>query len=43
LKRQGRVKFAVPAVYSRESKAYRIVCAILDKIKADNELTVLSR
>lgn len=42
LKRQGRVKFAVPAIYTVESKAYRIVCTIIDKIKADCELERLS-
>lgn len=35
LKREGRVRFSVPAIYSRDSKAYRVVTAIIDKIKAD--------
>ncbi len=35
LKRQGRVRFVAPAVYTRESKAFKIVCAIIDKIRAD--------
>lgn len=35
LKRQGRVRFTVPAVYTKESKAYKVTCAIIDKIKAD--------
>ena len=35
LKRQGRVKFVAPAVYTPESKAYKLVCAIIDKIHAD--------
>ena len=43
LKRQGRVKFAVPAKYTVGSKAYRIVCAIIDKIKADYDLELLSK
>ena len=42
LKRQGRVAFAVPAVYTRESSAYRVVTAIIDKIKADWVLSRLS-
>ena len=35
LKRQGRVRFVAPAVYTPESKAYKLVCAIIDKIYAD--------
>ncbi len=35
LKRQGRVKFAVPAVYTKDSDVFKVVCAIIDKIKAD--------
>lgn len=42
LKRQGRVKFITPAVYTADSRAYRVVCAIIDKIKADWELARLS-
>lgn len=43
LKRQGRVNFTCPAVYSKESRAYRLVCAIIDKIKADSTLRELER
>ncbi len=43
LKRQGRVAFAVPAVYTSESPAYRVVTAIIDKIKADWVLSRLSK
>ena len=43
LKRQGRVAFATPAVYTADSKAFKIVCAIIDKIKADTELQRLTR
>lgn len=43
LKRQGRVAFATPAIYTSDSRAYKIVCAIIDKIKADSELQRLSR
>ena len=43
LLRQGRVNFISPASYSRDSRTFRVVCAIIDKIKADNELKLLSR
>ena len=42
LKRQGRVRFAVPAVYTKDSEAFRVVCAIIDKIKAESELQDLA-
>ncbi|MBQ7195624.1 MAG: haloacid dehalogenase-like hydrolase [Bacteroidales bacterium] len=35
LKKQGRVNFTAPAVYTSESPAFALVCAIIDKIKAD--------
>jgi len=38
LQRQGRVKYTVPAVYTEGSRAYQVVCAIIDKIKADSVL-----
>lgn len=38
LKRQGRVRFVAPAVYTAESRAYKIVRAIIDKIHADSVL-----
>ena len=43
LLRQGRVNFITPANYTRDSRTFRLVCAIIDKIKADNELKLLSR
>ncbi len=43
LKRQGRVGFAVPAVYTADAPAYRVVTAIIDKIKADWVLSRLSK
>lgn len=43
LKRQGRVAFATPAVFTKDSPNYRVVCAIIDKIKADYELQLLAR
>ena len=43
LLRQGRVNFITPASYSKDSRTFRLVCAIIDKIKADNELRQFSR
>ena len=43
LKRQGRVQFAVPAVYTAGSLAFQVVCAIIDKVKADCVLRSLSK
>lgn len=43
LRKQGRVNFITPAVYTKESRAYRLVCAIIDKIKAESELKYLAR
>lgn len=43
MQKQGRVSFVAPACYTRGSKVYRIVCSIIDKIKADDELKALAR
>lgn len=43
LLRQGRVRFITPANYTRDSRTYRIVTAIIDKIKVESELAYLSR
>lgn len=43
LQRQGRVNFITPANYSKDSRAYKIVCLIIDKIKAEHELIQLSK
>lgn len=43
LKRQGRVRFAVPARYTPDSEAFEVVCAIIDKIAADTRIAALSR
>ena len=43
LKRQGRVAFATPAVYTKDSRAYQVVCAIIDKIHADYVVDRLSK
>lgn len=38
LKRQGRVKYTAPADYTEGSRIYKLICAIIDKIKADYAL-----
>ena len=43
LKRQGRVEFATPADYTAGSHTFQVVCAIIDKIRADFELERLAR
>jgi len=43
LLRQGRANFITPACFTRESRTFKLVCAIIDKIKADNELRQFSR
>jgi len=43
LRRQGRVNFVAPTTYTKDSRAYRIVCAIIDKIKADSVLQNYSK
>ena len=42
LKRQGRVSFTAPADYRQDSRTFKVVCAIIDKIKADYELKLLA-
>ncbi len=42
LKRQGRANFIAPADYRKESRTFQVVCAIIDKIKADYELSRLA-
>ena len=42
LKRQGRVNFVTPAVYTKDSRTFHVVCAIIDKIKAECDLQRLS-
>lgn len=43
LLRQGRVSFATPATYTRESRTFNIVCRIIDSIKLDSELKELQK
>ena len=42
LKRQGRVNFITPAIYTQDSRTFMVVCAIIDKIKAEYDLQRLS-
>ena len=42
LKRQGRVNFITPAVYTENSRTFAIVRAIVDKIKAEEDLRTLA-
>lgn len=41
LKKQKRVSFTAPADYRTNSRTFKVVCAIIDKIKADYELKQL--
>ncbi|MCF0176955.1 MAG: haloacid dehalogenase-like hydrolase [Bacteroidales bacterium] len=43
LLRQKRVNFMTPTVYTKGGRTYRIVCSIIDKIKADWELQQLAK
>ena len=43
LLRQQRVNFITPADYTKESRTYQVVCAIIDKIKADWVLAGLAK
>ena len=43
LLKDGRASFITPASYTRDSRTFRLVCAIIDKIKAANELRQFSR
>ncbi len=43
LLKQERVNFITPSIYTKESRTYKIVCSIIDKIKVENQLRILSR
>jgi len=43
LQRQGRVNFTSPALYTKDSRTFKLVCTIIDKIKADCELKDLAK
>ena len=42
LQRQGRVKFITPATYTQDSRTFKTVAAIIDKIKAEDDLAKLA-
>lgn len=41
LLRQKRVNFITPAIYTKESRTFKLVCSVIDKIKADWDLASL--
>lgn len=43
LMRQGRVSFRTPADYSADSRNFKIVCSIIDRVKANWELHLISK
>lgn len=43
LLRQGRANFITPASYTKDSRTFRLVCSIIDKVKADTELKQFTR
>ena len=42
LKRQGRVKFITPTTYTADSRTFKLVKAIIDKVKAEDDLRILA-
>ncbi|MFA6592785.1 MAG: HAD family hydrolase [Bacteroidales bacterium] len=43
LQRQGRANFITPAIYTKESRTFKLVCSIIDKIIADDSLKQLAK
>ena len=43
LLRQKRVNFITPADYTKESRTYKVVCSIIDKIRIDFDLALLAK
>ena len=43
LLRQQRVNFITPTNYTKDSRTYKIVCSIIDKIRIDHELAMLAK
>lgn len=43
LLRQERVNFITPATYTKESRTYKLVCSIIDKIRADHDLMMFTQ
>lgn len=41
--RQERVNFITPANYTKDGRTYKVVCSIIDKIKAEDDLRKFSR
>ena len=43
LLKQKRVNFITPAIYTEESRTFKVVCAIIDRIKAEHNLKMLDQ
>lgn len=43
LLRQQRVNFITPTNYTKDSRTYKLVCSIIDKIRIDHELAMLAK
>ncbi len=43
LLKQKRVNFMTPAIYTEESRTFKVVCAIIDRIKAEHNLKMLDQ
>ena len=43
LLKQKRVNFMTPALYTEESRTFKVVCAIIDRIKAEHNLKMLDQ
>jgi hypothetical protein len=43
LLRQQRVNFITPTDYTKDSRTYKIVCSIIDKVRIDHELAKLAK
>lgn len=43
LLRQGRVNFISPAIYTADSRTFKVVCSIIDRIRTEFDLKRLSR
>ncbi len=43
LMKQKRVNFMTPAIYTEESRTFKVVCAIIDRIKAEHNLKMLDQ
>ena len=41
--KEGRANFVVPSIYDADSKAYKVVTAIIDKIRIDQALKELAK